>query len=342
MSSGGSYSNISRADSGVPSSTHLYEVIGAYFATCFWSNLYKAAQEDVRQKRFDSLEQAYGTCMERYVQSIRVGKNPEGGGTVFDVIFGDLYKNYKTYLAQDATVNSFIDICARYFSPADTYAKMTETSPQKKEIIQKVITRTLVLYAAWIQGTQMPVVLDSKNRTAANGTAWKVHFILILKEEINKLCSIIIAGANGIRMTENTSSVPKEVLDKALERIKCLLQECAELTKERNEMAKIAEEHRKLTQQLIEDKKELIARLTTQPRQQVRAQRQDAPMAAAATSMPVLTTAQIPQLMQTQPVAMAAPAAQVPPPQSYSPTDLSAEQLTDMDDWADSDMPADD
>jgi len=276
-----------REESGQARAEELFEILGCYFARTFWENLYRQAQEGVRKGEFPTLEGAYRNAAADYLRHVRLGHNPHGKGSYFDWVFNKIFELYAKHIAPEATVAHFTEVCCGHFCPQESMRGVGGNDPRRRDLIRQLLTKTLIKFTAWVLSGQVAVATGERRGTAEEDQrhfrAWKQQYILTLQSEINMMCACIIAETNGVKADQMDSmTIPKEVMDKAQQALRRLVEEKATLTKERNEYAKLAGELHDVVTRLSLEKQVLENRLLAQT-----AKRAATANAAAANAQPL-------------------------------------------------------
>jgi hypothetical protein len=319
-------------------SDRVFEVIGVYFANCYWNNLYKSAKDLYLEGNIDSIEEAYRTAIERYHKAfctVAVGPN---GNKYYDELIKDLHNNYKFYLQTGGTLMDFIDTCTSFFLPRDYYKKMARLDPKKVTIFRQIITKTVTKFTTFLLQEEVARAVKKDVRSNQDAQkqsieAWKKKFIEIMVGERNEFCSLIMASTSGVNIKnkEDIPSIPKEVCDKMQNKIKTLIAEKAAITSDYNKLVGLIGELKRI----IKDKDTLIESLkaaqTQQPTQYRRQRPPRQPMPVIVTN-PTAMTAPAPTPAPTTPPAPAPVPTPTPttsaPPSAPAETNQALEQLS--------------
>jgi len=232
----------------------IFEVIGVYFANCYWNNLYTSAMDIWSQESLESLDEAYRVAINRYNTAFckRADKN-ERINSHYVKIVKDLHQNYKQHLQTSDTYFGFIDTVVKNFIPENYYKKLSTADDRKNSVFRDVLSKALTRFTLFVAQESTVHVVDAdlrkdKNRAIECVTLWKKRFIEFLNQERNKFCSILMAKSSGadIKDPDGIPSIPKEICDKLQDKIKELIEEKEKMVKERNQYAKLARTYKGL------------------------------------------------------------------------------------------------
>jgi hypothetical protein len=232
----------------------IFEVIGVYFANCFWNNLYNSAMDVWSQESLESLDEAYRLVIGRYNTAFcKKAEKTERVNSHYINIIKDLHQHYKQHLQMSDTYFGFIDTVVRNFIPENYYKKLGSSDDRKNSIFRDILAKTLTRFTLFISQEEMDNIINQnirkdKNKAIEKITFWKKKFIELLNQERNKFCSILMAKSSGadIKDPDGIPSIPKEVCDKLHDKIKELIEEKEIMKKERNQFAKLAKTYKGL------------------------------------------------------------------------------------------------
>jgi len=223
-------------------SENIFELIGVYFANCYWNTLYTLSIDVWREEQFDKKDEAYKTIIERYSRAFCAPNDKnEKLNKHYVRIIKDIYLQYREFLGTGETLVGFIDVVSGFLLPKDYYKSLSSSDPKKDIILRKILTKTLMKFTIYISQQEVENVIDEKLRQDKKCiTEWKKKFIDILTHERNEFCTLLLAQGSGIdiKNKDEIPQIPKEVCDKLQMQIKKLIIEKSELIHKINKYVK--------------------------------------------------------------------------------------------------------
>jgi hypothetical protein len=220
-----------------------FEIIGVYYANCYWNRHYKTASDTVKDGKYLDIQEAYKTTVERYNRAFGRMENPdERINPGYKDVIEDLTKYYEGQINRmralenkEMTVRisyrDFVDTITGHLLPKDEYEGMLKYDNKKEKSFRKILTTTVAKFTMFVIRSGITDVIDKQVRTNKELAhrylrGWSDKFTEILTEERNDFCNLILASRSGIDVNkENMSSVPKMVVDRMQDDIKELLEE---------------------------------------------------------------------------------------------------------------------
>jgi hypothetical protein len=267
-----------------PKINPVFEIIGVYFANCYWNNLYNVALDIFAQENSESLDDAYRIAVNRYNTAFcKKAEKTEKINKHYVDIVKDLHKNYKEYLQTSDTYFGFIDVVVRGLIPENYYKILSSSDDRKNNIFRDVLSKTLTKFTIVLSQTASTVTNSKtrkdKNKSRDQVSSLKDKFIELLNQERTRFCSILMAKNSGvdIRNPDEIPSIPKEVCDKLNQKIKILVEEKEHMKRERNKYAELANKFKEIITRQEETIKRLESIMSANKPQRPRYQAPSAP-----------------------------------------------------------------
>jgi len=273
-----------------------FEIVGVYFANCFWNRQYKIAFDAVKDGKYLDMHEAYKVVIERYNRAFgRQERHDEKINPQYTEIMDDIRTYYETQInkireLEDKKViirlsyRDFIDTFANYLLPKDEYESMLKYDVRKEKNVRMIFTQTVAKFTMYIIRDGSSDVIDNQIRSNPESSRrylriWSNKFSEILDKERNDLCNLILASRSGIDVTkENMDSVPKLVVDKMQSELRELMEEKGALEVTVNKYV-----------DYIEALKKLLSKSQRKNEKLERALRKTIATTGASTNVPVVT-----------------------------------------------------
>lgn len=238
----------------------IFEIIGVYFANCYWNNLYALAQESYKEGDYQSLVEAYKGTIEKYSKAFcKSNDETEKINKHYVRIIKDLYINYRDFLKTNDSLIEFIDKVSKFLLPAEHYKTLTSRDPKKDAIFKNILIKSVMKFTIQITQDEIQTVINEQFRTDKTYVInWKNKFVKILTQEKDEFCMVLMAQTTGINIQkEDSPKLAKEIYDKLQEKIKNLLYEKSDLIKEINNHVKYID----VLKKIIKEKEDVINEL---------------------------------------------------------------------------------
>jgi hypothetical protein len=254
-------------------SDRAFEIMGVYFANCFWNRHYKTATDAVKNGDLFDLTESYKVTIERYNRAFgRQENKDERVNPQYVAVITDL-KNYyeeqvnKIRMLEDKAMSvhlsdrDFIDTLVVYMLPQDEYEKIGKYDARKEKYFRMIMTQSVAKFTMFVIRSGTNDAIDKQIRTDKEFSRkyirnWCDQFISIITGERDQLCNLILASRSGIDISkENMESVPKMVVDRLQYELQTLINEKAELEIKLNKYADYATALKKLFEK--EEKKRI-------------------------------------------------------------------------------------
>jgi hypothetical protein len=230
----------------------VFEVVGVYFANCYWNTFYTLAFKEWGYGKHESMEASYRNIVDSYSKAF-CSKDDD----YYNRIMKDIFIEYKKYLETSDTFGSFIDVLSSMIIPEKNYDKLSSNDTRKREIIRSVLNKAVMRFSIWIlqfiqaDKSEVKKVCDKNQRHEVESIAkWKIKFIEIFLQEKNEFCTLLLAQSSGIDINrEEIPHIPKQVYDKLQNKIKDLIQENSDLINKTNKYVRYIEELKKIIAQ---------------------------------------------------------------------------------------------
>ena len=241
-----------------------FEILGVYFANCYWTRHYKTAVDEVNKGNMFDIVESYKVVIERYnrafgkQESLDERINPQ-----YANIVSDLKSYYEEQLNKINAIEGrsietrlsdrdFIDTMSRYLLPRDEYERLGKYDVRKEKHFRMVITQTVAKFTMFVIRSGVSDVTDRQVRSNANLSRnfvrnWCDQFKTIITSERDEICNLILASRSGIDVSkESMESVPKLVVEKLQEEMQNLMNERTELALTVNKYVDYANKFRNL------------------------------------------------------------------------------------------------
>ena len=231
-------------------SISVFEIIAVYFTNNYWNSLYSTALDIWEQERYDSLDAAYTTVIKRYNSAFcRVPNQNERINSNYHRICEDLYQHYQEYLRIRDSYNGFIENIVKFLVPND----YTVSHDKKEKIFQNILSKSLTRFTMFISTEFVGTIVDAsirknQEKSMEHCQTLKKKFIDLLVQERNNFCSLLLAKSSGVDIhnPNEMSSISKNACDKLSAHIKQLIEEKAEIIRERNQYARLAQTYKNM------------------------------------------------------------------------------------------------
>jgi hypothetical protein len=232
-----------------------FEIIGVYFANCYWNRHYKTAVDAVNDGKYLDMHEAYKAVIERYNREFGRQEQPEERiNQRYTDVIESLKEYYETQInkmrmLQGDTITvrlsyrDFVDTITKYFLPKEEYEAMLQYDGRKERNFRAILTQTLAKFTMHIIQDGVIDVIDRQVRADVSTMmrymrSWSDKFTTLLTKERNDFCNLILASRSGIDISkENMGSVPKLVVDRLQEEIRDLITEKLQLENTVNKYA---------------------------------------------------------------------------------------------------------
>lgn len=254
----------------------VFEILGVYFTNCYWTHLWKAADEAYQDEAYPSITEAYRDTIEKYQRAF-CGKDEPGGkaNRHYLEIIKDINRNFCEFLGTTKTIVGMLDLICQFLLPREYYKSLGRQDSRKDAVVREVLSKTVTRFTIYILQNEVDnvVKLRAADRNIKQGKnekdkkqlqeqvqkimqTWKVRFIDIINNSRTEFCNILIAKSNGIDITkpEEIPSVPREAFDRLQAHMSELLKEKALITQEHNKMVRYVA----LLKKAVKDKELLV------------------------------------------------------------------------------------
>lgn len=235
----------------------IFEVIGAYFANCYWNNLYALAQEYYKEGEFDNLIEAYKKTIEKYSKAFSSSGDESEINKHYIRIIKDIYLNYREVFKNTDTLLEFVDKVSKLIIPPDYYKTLLHHDSKKDIIFRNILIKSITRFTIFIsQPEQLKLISDQQSRT--NNVClleWKKKFMDFFELERNEFATLLLAQFNGVNIKQESSDrISKEVCEKLQSKVRELLEEKSGLIREVNNYIKYIG----ILKKIIREKEEII------------------------------------------------------------------------------------
>lgn len=238
-------------------SDKIFEIIGVYFANCYWNNLYTLAQENWKEGKYKTIQDAYSAVIDKYSKAFRAD-NDSSDKKHYDRIIKDLYINYREYLHSRDTLIEFIDRVSKFLLPYDYYKTLTPRDPKKDTIFRNILTKSVARFTIFLSRQEVEKVTTEGNRLDRTlMIEWKKKFVDIIIRERDEFCTLLMAQTAGISLNQDDNLISKEICDRLREKIRDLMEEKAKLVKTVNDYAKYIN----VLKSVVQEKDKLLAEM---------------------------------------------------------------------------------
>jgi hypothetical protein len=256
-----------------------FEIMGVYFANCYWNRLYKTALDQVTKGDIFDINESYKITVERYSRGFgRQESKDERVNQDYTAVLADLKSYYedqinklRVYEGKSVSVRlsdrDFIDTMSRYILPRDEYERLTKYDIRKDKNFRMVMTQSIAQFTLFVIRSGVQEVIDKQIRENVETSkryirSWCDKFISIITNERDQLCNLILASRSGIDLRkENMDSVPKMVVDLLQEEMRQLIDQKNNLEKTINKYAEYAEKLKKLLKTAESERAKLVKSL---------------------------------------------------------------------------------
>lgn len=238
-------------------SEKIFEIIGVYFANCYWNNLYALAQENWKEGKYRTIQEAYEGVIDKYSKAFR-SENDVSEKKHYDRIIKDLYINYRDFLQSHDTLIEFIDRVSKFLLPNDFYKTLTSRDPKKDTIFRNILTKSIARFTIFLDRHEIEKVTNENNRQNKNNLLeWKKKFIDFFIRERDEFCTLLMAKTSGVNLNKDENWMSKEICDKLRNKIKDLVEEKSNLIKQINDYVKYVD----VLKNIIKEKETLVTEL---------------------------------------------------------------------------------
>lgn len=201
----------------------LFDIIGTYFVKTYWNGLYKVAMDNKQKNKFPNLEESYKSAVDSFTLAVSKRENVnENINKNYVAIVRDLFKETKEYINHIHTISDFIDYIMRQFVPPEYFKSLSHQSSFKESMFRNILKNALTKFSIFTID-ELDVVLNEKERSRnwkSHTETWQKKFIEIMINEKKILYKHLLAQKHNVKIEDSTETVPKEVCEKLLVKIK--------------------------------------------------------------------------------------------------------------------------
>lgn len=252
----------------------LFETISVYFADTFWTSIYKLSVGQFKDKKYETILDAYKDNAERYSRAF---SNEESANERINQHYIDIVIHLTSYFCKTvAEINKskpknisekdFADIFTMHVFPEEDYNSMGRYDEHKSVAMRKILTKSVSIFAMYFITQVANMACVESNRKEPNEKnifkQIKNKFKEIIVNERNDMYNFIVASRSGIDLSKpQIETIPKLIEERMTNEIKNLIIENTELIQQNNKNVELIYELKKVIKSLQKRVKSLEAGL---------------------------------------------------------------------------------
>ena len=211
---------------------NVFQTVAVYFVNSFWNNMHDLADARFKDRRHESLDEAYRVTITEYYNAISIKPVGQKINENYITIIRDLHNYFRQKYHNNMSLGDFTGFFTKQLVPREEHGELSSRRELKDAIFKQSILNLVKKFVTFVVTQGMHDVLtvrynDRRARKAMHG--WKRQLVTWLYEERETIHNRTIEQKTGVKIQKPTGGISQEVVLRLQDKIRDLLEEKAYL-----------------------------------------------------------------------------------------------------------------